>query len=456
MRFFTLIFVIFAVLTQQAAFANPYWDKNKVPKDSSYKSFRMPLANITKLKTVTENDGIPVLRIQADWLSDSDTFTFAGMIIEASGTKALLARSQVKPKWGSYLGVLKNKDGSKVFYDAVGTGKEYRKLTRAVTFRFPTPTEDMTFELYAENPQTGVMERVLSKFINSKLMPRQEHLFNDVEVKELSRASQQPELRVNFYAEGYTQAEKDNFYNAALKAMRALKDERFPGVEHMSFYAVFAPSNVKLGRATDLGLPVQKRDSFLGLYYPYWDNFGRWYHVIYPTREDYMRQGFAAAPYDYPVVLVNSSDYWGVGNYMAFTAIPANSSSYFTYLLMHEFGHYFGLNEEYQGGGRTELEFAPDLDEPWSQNITFLGDTRYDKLKWKAFVNQKTPLPTPYNVWHDHPPVYGAYVGGYADSPVTKGKSHIPGLDCTMESRQHFCDVCKHGIGEVVKYSLGV
>ncbi len=82
----------------------------------------------------------------------------------------------------------------------------------------------------------------------------------------------------------------------------------------------------------------------------------------------------ATVPYDYPLVVIDNADYWGVGNYMSLTVVPAANSSYFTYLLIHEFGHFFGLNEEYEEGGRTELEFAPQQDEPWSQNITFLPD----------------------------------------------------------------------------------
>src|SRR3990167_2701893 len=166
MRFITILIVSTILLFQQTAFANPYWDKNKVPKDASYASSRKPLADFRQLKTVDSyQDAEPVLRMQVDWLPDSDTFSFAGMAVEASGTQALLARSQTKPKWGSYLGVLKNFAGTTIYYDAIGTGQEYRKLTRAITFRFPIPHEDSTFELYAENPQTGVMEKVLSKFV---------------------------------------------------------------------------------------------------------------------------------------------------------------------------------------------------------------------------------------------------------------------------------------------------
>jgi hypothetical protein len=375
--------------------------------------------------------------------------------IESSGTPALLARAAHKPQLGSYLGVLKdNQSGNTVYYDAVGTGKEYRKLTRAMNFRFPVPAADTTFELYAENPKTGIMEKVISQVITATNIARLRPVTGEVEVKELAVAAKSPALRVNIYAEGYSADEKQQFWAAAQKAVQALQREKLPGIEYLSFYGVFHASNKHLGEPGDLGMPVPEYDSFLGLYFPYWNKFGRWYDVVYPTREDKLRQGFAAAPYDYPIVLVNDNGYWGVGNYLAYTAIPANNSMYFTYLLLHEFGHFFGLNEEYEGGGRTELEFAPEMKEPWSQNITFLRDAQYENLKWKKWVDPQRKLPTPYSDWQSSPPVYGAYDGGYGDSVVNKGRSHKPGLNCAMEAKKHFCDVCSDAIRQVIQDSL--
>ncbi len=457
---FTMIYrivstVTSALLISQLVYANPYWDPNKVPKDSSYPNLSNKI-NLNDLKTVSNHSAIDVLRVQVDWLEENESYVVNTLIIEHSGTKALLARSTHKPKWGSYLGVLKdNATGNSVYYDSVGTGREYRKLARAINFRFPIPTQDMTFELYAENPQTGVMELVLNRNIATNEPVTDASSFKDLEIKEVALAEKSPSLRVNIYAEGYNSAEKIKFWQQAIKAVNVLQSEHFPGVEYMSFYAVFSSSNKTLGSADNLGLPVPEYDSFLGLYYPYWDNFGRWYHIVYPTRENKFRQGLASAPYDYPIVLVNNNKYWGVGNYMSHTAIPAGNSTYFTYMLLHEMGHFFGLNEEYQGGGRTELEFAADIDEPWSQNITFLTNPSYSNLKWHELVSPQTSIPTPDWDWISNPPVYGAYEGGYADSPSSKGISHKPGLNCVMESHQSFCDICTKGILDVIQFDLG-
>jgi hypothetical protein len=453
---FTIFSFLFLFFFTQSAFANPYWDPRKVPTDSQYSSSHFTIANVRNLKKINNNDGIDVLRVQINWQADDESYHIGKTIVEPSGTPALLSRSQQKTEMGSYVGLLRdNQTGQAVFYDSVGTGKEYRKLARAINLRFPVPEKDMTFELYAENPTTGMMEKVTSQIISIAQLTKQKQLTEEVDIRELSLSSKIPALRVNIYAEGYSKNDKDLFWQHAMKAVQALQREKFPGVEYMSFYGVFHSSNKTLGEPLDLGTPVPEYDTFLGLYYPYWDKFGRWYDVVYPTREDKLRTGFASAPYDYPIVLTNSNGYWGIGNYMSFTAIPAANSYYFTYLLLHEFGHFFGLNEEYNGGGRTELEFAPEMAEPWSQNITFLTDTHYNKLKWKSFVDSSIPLPTPDSVWQSSPPVYGAYVGGYADSTSTKGRSHIPGLNCAMEAQRHFCAICTDAIERAVQFSLG-
>lgn len=457
MRVKGLIVFIVMMLCSQLAFAVPFWDMNKVPKDQAYPTLKkIHRIKSSELKTVATNNGINVLRLQIDW-QVGEQYNLSAAVIEPSGTPALIARSKNKPQWGSYQGVLKDLNGGDVYYDAIGTGKQYRKEVRAITFRFPVPTHDMLFELYAENPQSGEMERVISQMIYpAQLKSAQAVAFQNVEVKEISESKQSSSLRVNIYAEGYSASQKEYFWADAANAVQALKQEKMPGIENMSFYAVFAPSNKKLGKPRDLGKPIPEYDTFLGLFYAYWDDCQdcRWYDVIYPTSEAKFRRNLASAPYDYPIVLVKSKHYWGVGNYMAFTAIPADDS-HFTYLLLHEFGHYFGLNEEYEGGGPTELEFAPGIKEPWSQNITFLRDARYRYLKWKQFVDVRTALPTPSNAWRSYPPVYGAYEGGYADSHPANTPSYKPGFNCIMDRYPHFCEVCRKGIQDVVQYSLG-
>jgi hypothetical protein len=264
-----LFLFVFSLCVIQLSNANPYWDINKVPRDSSYKNMNNQHIKHSSLKSVTGQLGIPVLRIQVNWLEDNETYTVSTLVIESSGTPALLARSTHKPKWGSYLGVMKDKmTGEAVYYDSIGTGKEYRKLARAINLRFPVPSVEMIFELYAENPQTGQMELVVEKLIAPDQLVVEDRVFPELEVKQIALAAKSPSLRVAIYAEGYSLAEKSGFWKHAIKSVQALQNAHFPGVEYMDFYAVFNPSAKTLGEAEDLGTPVPEFDSFLGLILP--------------------------------------------------------------------------------------------------------------------------------------------------------------------------------------------
>lgn len=442
MKTASVFFLFFSI----AALANPYPRESEVPKDSPdlfFKRFQSPPA------TADEVSGIEVLRIDVSW-EPGEAYTLTSLRREHSGTEALLARAEQRDTLGSFKGQLVEPFTQRILAeDSQGTGTMYRELTRGFSFRFPLPTTPVEFKLIAEHPTTGQMETVLSHHVDPEAASDALPLPQLLDVRPLKQASRQPELRVNLYAEGYLASRKDRFWQDAQKAVAALESNNFPGFDQMTFTAVFHPSEQKLGRAENLGLPVPERNSFLGLYFPYWMNFGRWYHVVYPTRVAKYRDGIGYVPYDYPLVLVDDSNYWGVGNFKEATAIPSQSWS-FTYLLLHEMGHYFGLNEEYESGGATELSFAPEIAEPWSQNITFLRDV--NELKWGAFVKTGTPIPTPSGQWSAGK--YGAYKGGYAESPP-KNTSHKPGLGCVMGSQGNFCAICRHAIEKRIAFDTG-
>ncbi len=430
--------------------ANPYWDETKVPKikmpdlDSLKTS---PTLAIEELRT----DAVQIMRVEIAW-NTNETYQVSAVTREPSGTPALVRRSRVPNSLGSYRAMLINRSTREaVAHDAIGTGREYRKLTRALTFRFPIIEGEFDIRLIAENPVTGVMENVLQApvVVPDQALPP----MIGIEVREISQATQEHSLKVVIYSEGYTASRKAAFFQDAESAVKVLKSQKWPGVESMEFQAVFGSSKTTLGNPISLGTPVPERDSFLGLYYPYWDNFGRWNNVVYPTRESKYRGALGQVPYDYPIVLVDNAVYFGVGNFNEITAVPSRHSS-FVYLLMHEFGHYFGLNEEYIGGGRTELEFAEKIQDPWSQNMTF--EKNLPLVKWADFIKAGTPLPTPSSVWNVavHGP-FGAYRGGYADSK-SSSRNHKPGLSCVMEDKENFCPICAEAIRKKIEFDLAV
>jgi hypothetical protein len=65
------------------------------------------------------------------------------------------------------------------------------------------------------------------------------------------------------------------------------------------------------------------------------------------------------------------------------------------YVYVHEFGHSFGgLGDEYYGSTVAYTDFYAPGVEPWEPNITALLSK--EPLKWKQFVEEGTPLPTPW------------------------------------------------------------
>ena len=390
-------------------------------------------------------EGSPVWRVQLDW-SEGEKYALRHSILENSGTPALQKRSLVRDPWGSYIAELKV--GERSYFDSIGTGKEYRRLALSLSFRFPLPSVSSQLKVWAENPQTGVHEVVFEASLDpasfKTLRPAA------VETRVLREASTNNPLIFSIYAEGYQAGSAEKFFTAAQKVVKTFEATKFPGQEHFRFVAVFAPSAEKLGNPRDLGPEPLPRKSFLGLYFPHWNPFGRWTDVLYGTNEDQLRSGFASVAYDYPLALIDDNQYWGIGNYHVFTAIPATHSQ-FSYLLLHEFGHYMGLNEEYEEGGRTELEFAPGISEPWSANMTF--HPRRGELKWEHLVAADTPLPTSRNIF-DTRNLVGAYRGGYAVSEPL-GVNHKPVQQCTMNGGGGFCPVCNEGLLNQIKKDSG-
>ena len=440
MKLLILISLLFSIAT----FAKPYPDPQKVISPVIAEKHLLPMLSAER------SVGSDVLRVEIDW-KENEKYQLAGAYHETSGTEALIKASQKMDPFGSYKAEL-IVNGSQHFYASIGTGREFRRLVRTLSFRFPllSNISSMRLIVQAENPEDGKQEIVIDQVISLsevKFIPKQ-----DVKITALRKALKQPALKFNFYAEGFLQNGEAKFLAAANKAISAF-EQNLPGSEYFEFKAVFAVSNKKLGSAQDLGNEVKVRDSFLGLYFPHWRKFGRWYNVVYPTSETKYRNALAQEPYDYPLALVDDGAYWGVGNYKELTAIPV-SSMQFSYLLLHEFGHFMGLNEEYEGGGPTELEFAPKIKEPWSQNITF----NLTDLKWKELAEPGISIPTTAGDYsrfggRTKNPV-GAYRGGYADSGP-RNKSHKPVMRCMMGEGGDFCKVCQDALVKVIKNDAG-
>jgi hypothetical protein len=188
--------------------------------------------------------------------------------------------------------------------------------------------------------------------------------------------------------DGYTQADMKKFEAAA----RRLADHLFqvsPFKEREKDFNVWA-----------IALPTQESGvsrpstgvyhaSKLGARY---DIFGSERYVL-TTDNRALRELAQYAPYEFIEILVNNETYGGGGIFGQFSTAAADND-WANYLFVHEFGHHFaGLADEYY---TSPVAYATggERREPWEPNATALHDPA--NLKWKKFVKEGTPLPTPW------------------------------------------------------------
>lgn len=113
-----------------------------------------------------------------------------------------------------------------------------------------------------------------------------------------------------------------------------------------------------------------------------------------------LRDIAAAAPYDFIFILTNMKRYGGGGIYNLYATGMTGYENpqqdwHMEYMFTHEFGHSFAaLGDEYYSSSTAYLDFYPPGVEPLAPNVTALADP--ENLKWKSFVTEGTPLPTPW------------------------------------------------------------
>ena len=198
-------------------------------------------------------------------------------------------------------------------------------------------------------------------------------------------------IDVVIVAEGYTEAEVEQFYLDARTAMEAILGhkpfDRYKG--SFNFVAVALPSQ-------DSGVSVPGSGE--------WKNtalkahFNTFYMDRYLTtlRLKNLHDSLSGIPYEHIVILANTDTYGGGGIYNSYTLTTAGHPA-FKPVVVHEFGHSFaGLADEYFYDDMFVEYYYPET-EPWEQNITTMKD--FD-AKWKDMLDAgkncwKVPVTSP-------------------------------------------------------------
>jgi len=167
----------------------------------------------------------------------------------------------------------------------------------------------------------------------------------------------------------------------------------------------------------------------------------------YVTTQDIksVRDIAACVPYDQICILVNSLTYGGGGIYNFYNLFTSDNL-HAGFVFVHELGHGFAslADEYYESEVAYNDSYKLDV-EPYPPNITTLVNF---ESKWKNFVNDTIPIPTPPDSAYFN--VIGVFEGGgYSAKGIYR-----PQYDCIMKSRgeKKFCEVCKRAIIEMIKF----
>ena len=333
-----------------------------------------------------------------------------------------------------------SKGFSPIFQEWQSTA-EAKQMSKAFyqVIRFPFPKKKITLKIEKRN-YNGQFSGIFSQTID----PDNYFIINentrDIPVEKIYYSGDYShKIDIAILAEGYTANEMDKFVNDA----KRLTDSLFvvaPFSQLKNYFNIYALKTTSIESGTDIpGEHIYCNTLFNSTFYTF--NIAR-----YLTTSDMktVSDMAAAVPYDYLIVLVNSSRYGGGGFYNFINVCTADhklSSNVF----VHEFGHGFGgLADEYYTSEVAFEDYYNLKVEPWEPNLTTL--VNFDS-KWKDLVTTPaTPVPTPRE--GKYASAVGAFEGG---GYISKG-IYSPMEDCRMKSNitRDFCPVCQRAIKAVI------
>jgi hypothetical protein len=228
--------------------------------------------------------------------------------------------------------------------------------------------------------------------------------------------------RINFVflAEGYTQQEQQKF----ISDVRFIKDGVFstkPYKEYASYFNVWAIFVASLESGADHPLQNIYKNTYFEA------TFGTTTERLVTIKNSskvWELLSIYVPEYDIVCVLVNDSQYGGMGGNYSVATVHSSSVG----LVLHETGHSFvRLADEYE----SAYTLTP------SEHANVTAQTQREKIRWNAWILPQTPIPTPET--NEYANVVGLFEGAIYQ---TSGW-YRPKLNCMMRNLGvPFCEVC--------------
>jgi hypothetical protein len=275
-------------------------------------------------------------------------------------------------------------------YKTTKPGRNKVKRTFHESALIPFPKMPVVFVVEARNRDNS-----LHPVFIEKIDPADANIVKDKPNKEdriyesMKNGPAHEKLDMVFVAEGYTSDKWEKFqkdvdkYRDVFFSAEPYKDQK----DKFNIYGVFRPSSEN---GVDEPRQGKFRNTVVSASY---NALGLDRYLLVNDLKT-LRDIAGNVPYDYLIVLANTSRYGGGGiynNYTIFTADDSRSKEIF----MHEFGHGFaGLADEYYDASVAYEEFYKPGIEPLEYNITALLDA--NNVKWKRLLSPGIAVPTPW------------------------------------------------------------
>lgn len=336
-------------------------------------------------------------------------------------------------------------------WQTIAEAKE-KTLTFNESIRLPLPKKQAKLLMYKRdsvNALNPIWEYIINPTDVAPLATSE--VFNCPVVPLVANGDCASKVDIVILGDGYTPAEMDKFRGDA-----GFFVESFFSVE--PFKSRKSDFNVRMVEVPSENSGVQYPSQN---YYPNnplktsYSTFGIDRYVL--TYDDWTFRSYAAlAPYDFAVILLNSTKYGGGGIYNLYITAAARSHSN-GYVMVHEMGHHIAaLADEYYS---SEVAYAPASTsiEPWEFNVTALLNR--SEIKWGGLIKEGTPIPTPwakslYDVAgrnRDTLLVNDRTVGAFEGANYLSKGMYRSEVNCIMFAQaDYFCAVCNDGINKIL------